>query len=274
MKKWTFVYMTLLLCAALTLSVSAAESDALPDGYFATSSDLYQYWNSTYPPQYPDYLAGTWTDNGTAYPLTFALTDDAAGKAGEREILRLLADDGSVKFTKAKYSYNLLMQIMGEIQPYFEHGIGLVSLGVFDMDNCVGLEIHTDHKDADETRAFLRDLKARYGDAVRITYTDGYVTYTMDIDSSLSGETGKVQGKMLPIFFAVGIGLLGTAALAATLYHRRRVLVAQTPSGTVTADVSHKLTRRETEKVLRESGEVPPATLEKRVEDRIDRESR
>ena len=146
MKKWLFLCLTVLLFGLLVLPAGAAESDALPDGYFATSEDLFQYWASPYPTQYPDYVGGIWTDNGTSYPLTIALTDDAAGKTGKKEILRLIADDNSVKFTTVKYSRNLLERAMNEITPYFEQDLGLVGLGVYDMENHVELEIHKDYK--------------------------------------------------------------------------------------------------------------------------------
>ena len=91
MKKWFIVCLTVLLCAGLIPTVSAAGMNEFPDGYFATSNDLFQYWHSTYPPQYPDYVGGVWTENGTAYPLTFALTDDAAGDAGHTRIEEAVA---------------------------------------------------------------------------------------------------------------------------------------------------------------------------------------
>jgi hypothetical protein len=225
MKKWMLICMIWLMCGVLALTVGAAQTDALPDGHFATSDELYQYWNSTYPPQYPDYVGGVWTDNGTTYPLTFALTDDEAGQAGKQEILRLIADDASVKFTEVSYSRNLLTQVMDEISHYFDRGIGLVGLGVYDMENCVGLEIHQDYKNAAETQDLVRDLKARYGDAVKITYTDGYVAMTEDViatDGALEPEQDKTQGWLVIALLIAAIAFLGTACAGIFVYRRRR----------------------------------------------------
>ena len=269
MKKWMFVCFTVLFCGMLVLSASAAGTADLPDGHFATSEEMFQYWNSTYPPQYPDYVGGVWTDNGTSYPLTIALTDDAAGRTGKKELLRLIADDGSVKFTTVKYSYNRLWQIREEIMPYFEKDIGLVSLGVYDMENCVGIEMHQDEKNASATREFVRDLKQRYGDAVRITYTDSYVFMTDDIDV-LKGEADISRDMGLWIASAIAIGFLGTAAVLLT-YRRRRALAVQTSAETVvTVAVTRKPTRRALKRALRESEEAPSPSLEKKVMDRID----
>lgn len=215
MKKWTIVCLAVLLCSILSLTVAASESDSLPDGYFATSNDLFQYWNSTYPPQYPDYIGGVWTENGTAYPLTFALTDDEAGEAGKAELLRLLADDGSVMFTTVKYSYNTLCRIQDEIMPYFEREIGLVGMGIFDMENHVGVELHRDYRNHPETQAFVQQLMQQYGDAVQISYTDGYVAMTYDI---LDADANR--GSAAVLFTAAGVCLLGAATLVWILYRR------------------------------------------------------
>ena len=222
MKKWFIVCLTVLLCAGLIPTVSAAGMNEFPDGYFATSNDLFQYWHSTYPPQYPDYVGGVWTENGTAYPLTFALTDDAAGEAGKAELLRLIADDESVTFTTVKHSYNTLSRIQDRIMPYFERDIGLVGMGVYDMENHVGVELHRDYQDNPETQQFVRELLQQYGDAVQISYTDGYIAMT---DISVGVDDVHVetpQRGVAELLVAVGFGVLGAAMLAVILYRRWR----------------------------------------------------
>ena len=276
MKKWILVTALVLICALSVLPASAAGSDDLPDGCFATASELFGYWESTYPAQYPDYICGVWTDNGTVYPLTFSLTDDAVGKAGKKEILRLLADDNSVKFTTGKYSRNYLMQVMDDISQYFTQNLGLVGLGVYDMQNHVGVEIDEDYINREDTQKLLADLKARYGDAVSITYTSGYVTYTLDIMSGMT-ETADVYHKsesakkqMILLCCAVGIGLLGTTAFLAIL-RGRKTAAAQTEAGTVTvtATATRKPTRREVEKAIQNSESSPPPELEQKIRDRL-----
>ena len=275
MKKGFILFLAILMCGMLMLPVGAAESDALPDGHFATAADLFGYWESTYPPQYPDYICGVWTDNGTSYPLTFSVTDDAAGRAGKKEILRLLADDQSVKFTTDRYSRNFLMQVMEEITPYFSQNLGLAGLGVYDMDNHVGLEILQSYADREETKQFLKDLKKRYGDAVSISYTGGYVTHTTDLDS-LHTYTEVLDGaangskKMVLLFTLVGLGLLGMTS-AVALIHRKKTAVAQTTVGTVTAAVNHKPTCREVETAIKNSESSPSPSLEDKINAELDR---
>jgi hypothetical protein len=114
---------------------------------------------------------------------------------------------------------------MDEISPYFDRGIGLVGLGVYDMENCVGLEIHQDYKNVAETQDLVRDLKARYGDAVKITYTDGYVAMTEDViatDGALEPEQDKTQGWLVIALLIAAIAFLGTACAGIFVYRRRR----------------------------------------------------
>lgn len=264
MKKWLFLCLTVLLCGFLVLPAGAAESDTLPDGYFATSEDLFQYWASPYPTQYPDYVGGIWTDNGTSYPLTIALTDDAAGKAGKKEILRLIADDNSVKFTTVKYSRNLLEQAMEEITPYFEQDLGLVGLGVYDMENRVELEIHKDYKNNAATKEMLRRIKSTYGAAVYVRYTDGYVAMTEDL-LVIDGAVDKDPTKAILALTIVGIGLLGIVALVVAVRQRQKRAAAQTSDGTVTVATDGKMTLRDTEQAIRESEAAPPEELEDKI---------
>ena len=264
MKKWLFLCLTVLLFGLLVLPAGAAESDALPDGYFATSEDLFQYWASPYPTQYPDYVGGIWTDNGTSYPLPIALTDDAAGKTGKKEILRLIADDNSVKFTTVKYSRNLLERAMNEITPYFEQDLGLVGLGVYDMENHVELEIHKDYKNNTATKEMLRQIKTRYGDAVYVRYTDGYVALTEDL-LVIDGAVDKDPTKAMLVLIVVGIGLLGTAALIVAVRQSQKRAAAQTSAGTVDVAADGKMTLRDTEQAIRKSEVKPPEDLEDKI---------
>ncbi len=273
MKKWIFLWLIALMCVVCVISVSAAESDTLPDGYFATSADLFGYWESTYPPQYPDYICGVWTDNGTTYPLTFSVTNDAAGRAGKKEILRLLADDSSVKFTTGKYSRNLLMQVMEDISQYFDQDLGLVGLGVYDIQNHVGLDILQSYADHAETKQWLKDLKARYGDAIFVRYTGGYVTDSIDLPLTYTGGIeGKADASAKMIFLCcfVGAGLLGTTAVF-MVAHRKKSAVAQTNAGTVTVSADRKLTCREVETAIKNSEAEPSSDLEEKIRSQLNK---
>ena len=99
--------------------------------------------------------------------------------------------------------------------PYFEREIGLVGMGIYDMENHVGVELHRDYRNHPETQAFVQQLVQQYGDAVQISYTDGYVAMTYDI---LDADANR--GSAAVLFAAAGVGLLGAATLVWILYRR------------------------------------------------------
>lgn len=271
MKKWIILILAVLLCGIGTVPAYAAEIDTMPDGSFATAEELFQYWESTYPPQYPDYISGVWTDNGTSYPLTFAVTDDAAGRAGKQEILRLLADDDSVKFTKQTYSRNALWAAMEDVSQYLDQDLGLVGLGVYDMDNYVGVEILKSHKDNEATQDFLKEIRKRHGDVFHITYTDGYATYSTTLDLITDSAVEKDPTHAILWCGIIGIGLLGTAALIMVVRQRQRRAVAQSSAGTVTISGEKKLTVHETEQVIKGGESAPSDRLEEEILSRLKR---
>ena len=271
MKKYFLLCWIMLVCSILTIPISAAESDTLPDGCFSTANDLFGYWESTYPPQYPDYICGVWTDNGTAYPLTFSVTDDAAGEAGKQEILRLLADDNSVKFVEDKYSRNDLMRIMEEISHYFEQDVGLAGLGVYDMENHVMVEVLQEYLDREETVQLLAEWKQRYGDAISITYTDGYVMYTYDVDIAERDGRGAVSRKTVLLGTLLGGGILGTVAVFWAVHRKRTAIAVMAASGGGMTVTEQGLTRRKIEAAIKDSASDPPSDLEDRINTELNR---
>ena len=269
MKKGIVLIMVMIFCISTALPIGATDSTSLPDGHFATAEALFQYWESTYPPQYPDYISGVWTDNGTAYPLTFAVTDDAAGREGKKEVLRLLADDDSVIFVEREFSRNLLWSAMEDLSQYLTQDLGLCGLGVYDMENRVGVEILQSYAKHEPTLELLREMRARYGDVFTVTYTDGYTTYTLDI-SDAHGKRGEMPWTWLGTL--LGIGLLAATGAGAIGY-RRHILVMQTPTGEVEAPAGagKKLSCRQVKRVLKESEIAPDPGLEEKIRAKVDR---
>ncbi len=162
---------------------------------FPTILDLFQQWSYE---GYPDYVTGVWSTDGSAYNLTVGVTNDAAGEVGKQEILGLINDDTSVTFVSQTYRHNYLMQIYEELFPYFEEEeLGMVGYGVYDMENYVGVEILAANTNNEATLNFIEDLKEKYGDAISVTYTEDYVTFTDDLQSSTTPDrTDELQGNV------------------------------------------------------------------------------
>lgn len=207
---------------------------------FPTLLDLFQQWSYE---GYPDYVTGIWSTDGSSYNLTVGITNDAAGEAGKQEILNLIEDDASVTFVTQKYSHSYLMQIHEELFPYFEQEeLGMVSSGVYETENYVGVEFLAESAVNEASLNFIEELKEKYGDAISVTYTEGYVDLTDELQNSTTpAETDELQGNMTteplpqtpeesssssPLLIAglIGILLLGLGVFFAL---RRRLRPAQ-----------------------------------------------
>ena len=162
---------------------------------FPTLIDLFQQWCYT---GYPDYVTGVWSTDGSSYNLTVGITNDAAGEAGKQEILNLIEDDASVTFVTQAYSYNYLMVIHEELFPYFnQEELGMVGSGVYDMENYVDVEFLAENANDETTLNFIEELKEKYGDAISVSYTNGYTLVTDDLQSNTTQtETNELQGNV------------------------------------------------------------------------------
>ena len=267
MKKLIVFLSLILLCIACCLPAFAAE-DELPDGSFENAEALFQYWETN---GYPDYIGGLWTDNGTTYPLTFSLVNGA----GREEVLRLLADDGSVVFATARYSRNALMRVQDELFAYFEQDVGLTHTGLMEMQNAIEIGIASERAEDARTKEFLDMLRREYGDMVYVVMSDGYTTYTMDVldmegasvDAIFTQEV-RMRERWLRLGTLLGLALLCALATVLIFRHRHAAML-QTVSGEQVREVRGRLSRRQVEKKIKESESTPDASLEERIRSKL-----
>lgn len=252
----------LIICVILMCSVSVPVFAA--DEY-ANADELYQAWYN----DLPDYITGVWSTDGSQYNLTFGIRADADVKAVKKEILSLVKDDKSVSFAVQKYSYNELKVINDELLAYFpspENDVdyGLVSMGVYEMENMVQIEILEARKDDPVTVAFVKEITEKYGDAVRITYAENYVQTTIGIDSTIPDASSP------EVWFGIATAVL-LCFMGVLVYVKKKqsTVVLQTAGGAaVTA--SEPLTVKEVESMVRDSGETVPDTLTQKIMQKID----
>lgn len=230
---------------------------------YPTLFDLFQHWCND---GYPDYVTGIWSTDGSSYNLTVGVTNDAAGEAGKQEILDLVENDASITFTTQPYSHNYLMQIQEELFPYFEQEeLGLVGSGVYDMENCVHVEVLTEKENNEVSLNFIAELEEKYGDAVSISYTEGYVLRTEEI-SLTTPPAPSIGGKssFSPLLIA---GMILIPLLVFGIYfalRKRFVPVMQTNTGgTVTH--SDTLSVKEVEELVKDSS----LTISKEVDEKV-----
>ncbi len=229
---------------------------------YPTLFDLFQHWCNE---SYPDYVTGVWSNDGSSYNLTVGVTGDAAGEAGKQEILSLVEDDSSVTFAPQTYTHNYLMQIQEELLPYFELDLGLVATGLYDMENYIGVEILSAKANDEATLNFIAELQQKYGDAVSISYSEGYATTTDEIDLSnpLAPSTGgnssfsplSVAGLILLPFLVFGIYLV---------LRKRFVPVMQTNDGGTLTQTDRRSVK-EVENLVKNSS----LTVSKKVDEKV-----
>ncbi len=237
---------------------------------YSTAFDLFQHWCNE---GYPDYVTGVWSTDGSSYNLTVGVTGDAAGEAGKQEILALVEDDASVNFAPQTYSHNYLMQIQDELFPYFEQDLGLVATGLYDMENYIGVEILSAKANDKATLSFIAELQQKYGDAVSISYSEGFATTTDEIglmNPLAPSNAGKTSFSLLLVAGAILIPLLVFGIYF--VLRKRFVPVMQTNAGkTVTR--SGKISVKEVEGIVKDSSLTVSKEVDERVMEEIGKQS-
>ena len=258
MKKICVILSVVLLMCSVSVPVFAADE-------YANADALYQAWYGNL----PDYITGVWSTDGSQYNLTFGIRADADVKAVKKEILSLVKDDKSVSFAVQKYSYNELKAINDELLAYFpspenDADYGLVSMGVYEMENMVQIEILEARKDDPVTVAFVKEITEKYGDAVRIAYAENYVQTTTGIDSTIPDPSSP------EVWFIIAAAVL-LCFIGVLVYMKKKqsTVVLQTAGGAaVTA--SEPLSVKDVERMVRDSGETVPDTLTQKIMQKID----
>lgn len=182
--------------------VPATREEGTPVAKYLTMGDLYQAWYASgeYEYNYPDYVCGVWTETGDMSELVVAVTKDEAGEAGKEEILSLIENDDSVKFTYQSYSYKELRQVQDEISSFMGDESGIYGLGVYEMENKVHANIDMSNPNAE---MYVEKLLGQYGDmlvfeagngitldAATVGIIDNAGGYGVDGGTVLTEETG------------------------------------------------------------------------------------
>ncbi len=175
--------------SANDLTSSPAENEPAP---YKTIYDLYQAWHTdtTEGCPYPDYICGVWTDTGNIDVLTVATTKDEAGLAGQKEILSLIENDESVKFTFASYPAHELWAVQETIIAEMGGDSPIISCGIDEMNNCVSVGVLHSASDADTTAKRLLEENL---DKVVVEFTNGFVLDCNTagiIDPAIGNDTG------------------------------------------------------------------------------------
>lgn len=160
-KIYALMLAAILICSCTMITF--AEGATYP-----TAGDWYQACNKNL----PDYVCGVWSTDGSSYNLTIGIQNNEAGEAGKQELLELVEDDSTVSFAYQVYSRNYLYQIFQELHEYFQKDMGLITLGLSDMDNQVHMRILEEKKSDPNAQNLISEITQKYGDAIGIEYID------------------------------------------------------------------------------------------------------
>lgn len=265
MKKCSLL-LSLLFVFLFSIFASAAETEDPP---YADAGELYQSWNE----RYPDYISGVWSTDGSMNNLTFGIAESADFEAAENEILSLIKNDDSVTIVRQKYTRNDLLRIQEELYKYFEdaQNNGLCATGLYETENCVQVEFLESAKENETTKALIVYLQEAYGDAVRIAWSEGYVTLTLEEKPAAFTEFTDLttRTRWYDAFFTVIACLCVLSVCGFVFIRKKQTAALQTVTGTVETGSRH-YTKKEVEAAVTNTAETPDTALDKRIMDMIE----
>lgn len=264
--------------AATPTPITEAETDeqdvapdvsaqAVPDtgtaGVYATAGDLYRQWSMNY----PAYICGVYSTDGSYENLTFAVTKDEAGEAGKAEILALVKDDSTVTFTYQSYPYAELRAIQEELTPYMGDDIGINSLGIDEMENVLTIGINSQTKTA-ETEHFMQECFEKYGNHIRFQDNEGIYIYTNSIDE-LSGGGSTLDKGTQTFQWYLFVSILLILLIGVFFFVRHPALEMQTTSGEVVNAAGFSVS--ETEELAKQAIIEPSEKLDNDILSKIEK---
>ncbi len=226
-----------------------------------TPYDLFQYWEKH---GYPDYVCGVWSTNGGTEELTFGITDgyDHNGNKGKDVILLNVKDYYKITFVYQKYSKNYLLEIMDELNVYFEKSkeLGFTSMAIYDNENCVKLGIRKDKENDPKTNEFINEIKSKYGDAISVEFTEEIIEYTMLINSDNTYTTPKTH----ILYIVVLCSFIIVTALGVSILKTKKAVLS---NGEIADE--YKYSKKEIENKIKNSTFSPSSSLDKKIMDEI-----
>lgn len=244
MKKLLVMILCVMLFFGCAVLVSAEEK-------YNNAGELYEAWAENL----PDFICGVWSTDGGVVNLTFGIQNSEAGNAGKQRMLDLIEDDSTITFVYQKYSRNDLLRIQQEIDKYMQLDLGLISTGVYDTRNCVALGILEERKDDAKTKAMIREITDKYGDAVAVEYT-GEIVPTV-----LTEQTVRTAEVVPLLSIALVVVVLTFAVLLAV---QKRGFLLQTGNGATVVSAAAP-TEKALKAMIQTAGYQTSSDLDQRI---------
>ena len=259
MKKITTLFISLLLVYSLCFSSSA-------EAVFSTARELYESWAGV--DNYPDYVCGVWSTNGSGDYLTIAVLDTEEGEQGKAEILDLVEDDSTVTFAYGEYSRDYLTNTLNEVTKLFktskEHGIVAVALS--DKENRIALTVIDEYENNEVSNETLDNLKAQYGDVFIINYAKQPI-FSEDLAYISSTDISIHEEKDTPDYSTIVLFVILIFSIAFMIVRKRHQALLKTTTGEVIS--STELSHKEIENLIKNCETPYPETLDKKIYEAI-----
>lgn len=227
---------------------------------FNTAYDLYKTWADSN--NFPDYVCGVWSYDGSEYNITIAVKNTNDGQKGIEEIRNLVKDDSSLRFTYLTHSRNYLTSVQDDLKELFgtyeEHGLFGTSLA--EKDNKIVLSIHHDYKGNAATEKLVQELIGKYGYIFEVFYTtnpseDNVLCYG-DIDNKNSNNNPH-------LLYAITIIVLSLTVVFLIIFKNNSHLL-QTADGEI-FKTSSPFSKNDIKNMVRNSCAVFPENLDKKI---------
>ena len=212
---------------------------------FASAAELYGSWAG----QYPDYVCGVWSNDGTMDDMTIAVVSEDA----KAQVLKQLEPGAKVTLTVMKYPYYDLRAIQEALTSQMGDETGIIGLGVLEMENVLEVTLLDGNPHAADT---ARELASAYGDRVK-TVMSGPIAMMEELgpEPAPAAGAGSTSRRWAWLLLPFGFAL---ALLSYSLLRRRAA--AQTHAGTVEAEETDPVTRQ-----VQEAQITPSARLDEKI---------
>ena len=266
MKKLLAMLISMVLIFTFSVNAYAEEEK------FEKMRDLNDYWAENN--AYPDWFCGVWTETGSLDNLVVAVLNSEEGNNGKQEILDLIEDDSSVKFTYGEYSRNYLIGVQQSFTEETFNELGLSYTAFLDDESRIELGILKSKRNDPKIKEKLEKLKAEYGDIFTVKYTEGLVFTDVSLVKDLPSVifTAEEASTSRFIYVAVSASLLLSLTCLVLVVRKKKSVALQTNEG-VTVNESSKLSLKELEHLLKNTEFEIPSNLDEKVMEKIENRS-
>ena len=290
MKKFLILLLSVFLVLTLSLGAFADEAyDTYTDGDVVVSdapdyadsnievktiNDLFQYWEMN---EYPDYVCGVWSTDGSQDNLTVGVLQNDEGENGKKEILDKIENDDAVTFVYQEYSKNYLFEVQNFLFGYYktvQDGVEecIASSSIDETNNVCIVSVLEDKENDERVTALLSELVTKFGKAVKVEYgaqiVDTYVDTGNVTTGTVNATSPATDPKEAIPLISGGIVLIIFGLIYYMITKKKGVMQAQTPENVVIPVYSFN-TKKEIEAMIKNAEITAPISIDEKIKEKM-----